>query len=675
MIDKPVADTEQAQVDAVKHRIRQILGELKTLAKSEVDDEQFLGQLGKSTLETTGAAGFTIWQLDDQQKVTILHESGTTSTRSNLDESQTRMHEKLVRSVNAGGRPTLIEPDARDASTGDIVNPMAFLLLLKPLQDPALGRQFVLELFQRPDIAAAARTGYMRYMEEIGEIFAAWKARHRLRDQSTLHGKQQRTMEFVRDIHASLEPREVAYAAANDGRVLAGADRLSVLTFDGRRASVLAVSGQDDFDNRSNVIRKLQNLATAVCRSGQPLWLTGPGHEELPRSIRELTDDYLNESHSRTLGVIPLFNQTEESLEDQPDSAASGETRSSVGAMIFEWFAQDVPLLATGTDIGNLTDHVGRALANARTHHSVFLLPVWKLVGKWKWLVQARTLPKTAAVAGGLLILMLFFFLFPWSLNMRVEGNLQPVEQQNVFANIDGVVSRVLVRHDQAVEKGQLLLELRNDELDYQLTSALGELDQINNDISTTRASSLAELPADQAAAADARLSALSQKRQTVLKQIGLLQKMSEKLRVYSPIDGTIVSWDPIRQLTERPVSREDVLLVVAAVDSSWQMELYIPERKYGHVLAAGEHPEVTFFAATDPHHEYQGKITEIEAHATEHEGHGSSVRAFASFDPADSPDLYVGAAVTAKIHCGTAPVGYCWFHELIEFVQSRVLF
>jgi hypothetical protein len=37
--------------------------------------------------------------------------------------------------------------------------------------------------------------------------------------------------------------------------------------------------------------------------------------------------------------------------------------------------------------------------------------------------------------------------------------------------------------------------------------------------------------------------------------------------------------------------------------------------------------------------------------------------------------NLKVGADVKAKIHCGRAPVGYVLFHDLWEFLQSRVLF
>jgi multidrug efflux pump subunit AcrA (membrane-fusion protein) len=676
MIEKPTSDAEQVQVDAIKQQIRAILGELRMLAKTEVGDEEFLSQLGRRTLETTGAAGFAIWQIDSQQDVTSVLETGRTSNQSGLDEKQLEMHNRLVRTVNASSRPTLIEPDAIDSASGLVVNPMACLLLLKPLQDPALQDQYVLELFQRPEIASAARTGYMRYLEEIGEIFAAWRARHQLRTQSSRHGKQQRMMEFIRDIHTSLHPREVAYAAANDGRLLAGCDRLSVLKFDGRNARVLAVSGQDDFDNRSNVVRKQQALASAVCRNGHDLWIAGADTEDLPRSTRELANDYLNESHSRTLGVVPLFSRGETAIEDNPDEPVPA--RDSVGAMIFEWFGQDVPRNTSGVDVETLTDHVGRALGNAQQHSSIFLLPVWQAIGKWQWLVQAKTLPKTVAVLAAVLALILFFCFFPWPLDMRVEGTLQPVEQQNVFANIDGVISHVYVRHGQAVRAGDLLLKLRNDELDYQLASANGQLQEIQQEIRATQASALSstdDIPLDQSSAAAARLSALREKMTTIQQQIGLLRQMTAKLEVYSPIDGTIVSWDPVRQLTERPVGRQDVVLVVAAVDSDWQMELYIPERKYGHVARTAGDSRVTFFAATDPNKSYEGRIVEIESHATEHARHGNSVRAFASFDQQNAPDLYVGAAVTARIHCGTTSVGYAWFHELLEFFQSRVLF
>ena len=679
MIEKQANEVEKAQIDAAKQRIRRILSELKTLAKSsEVTDQQFLTQIAMRTLESTGAAGVAIWQINHEGQVAVVQEAGNTSNNSNLDEAQLGVHERLVRTVSTSGRPTMIEPQARDQGSGEVINPMAYLLLLKPLDDPSLHRHFVIELFQRPGIAAAARTGYMRYLEEIGEIFGSWQARHQLRFQTTQQTKQQKLLDFVRDIHGSLDPGEVAYAAANDGRLLADCVRLCVLAFDGRRCQVLAVSGQDDFDDRSNVVRKQQDLASLVCRTQQPLWLIGQS-EELPRATRDLVDDYLNESHSRTIGVIPLFDGKGETDEDTEIEEV--DTAIPTGALVLEWFSQDVTEDQAMEDVIVLSDHVGRALANANEYKGIFLMPLWRAIGKWKWLVSARTLPKTIAAGVAALVLMMFFLIFPWSFDMRVDGVLEPVEKYNVFANSVGVVEDVLIEHGQSVKKGDPLVILRNKDLDTKLTQAYSELGVVSQQQASANAAAWKarqEQNQEQELLASAEQATLMQKKTGLLTTIKLLEAQKEQLTIRSPIDGTIVSWDPVRQLTERPVSPQDVVLVVATLDSEWHMELFIPERKYGHVLKAtekeGAFPKVTFFAATDPNQQYSGQITQMESYASEHPPHGSSVRAFADFD-GDHPDLYVGAAITAKIHCGYKPVGYAWFHELFEFVQSRVLF
>ena len=43
--------------------------------------------------------------------------------------------------------------------------------------------------------------------------------------------------------------------------------------------------------------------------------------------------------------------------------------------------------------------------------------------------------------------------------------------------------------------------------------------------------------------------------------------------------------------------------------------------------------------------------------------------------DEADLVQPRPGTEVKAKVLCGTEPIGYVWFHELIEFIQSTLLF
>jgi len=72
-----------------------------------------------------------------------------------------------------------------------------------------------------------------------------------------------------------------------------------------------------------------------------------------------------------------------------------------------------------------------------------------------------------------------------------------------------------------------------------------------------------------------------------------------------------------------------------------------------------------------------------IDTSAEIHGEDGNTVRMVVEFaqedlkrlvaDPAN--ELKVGADVKAKVLCGQRAIGYVWFHDLFEFVQSRILF
>ncbi len=57
------------------------------------------------------------------------------------------------------------------------------------------------------------------------------------------------------------------------------------------------------------------------------------------------------------------------------------------------------------------------------------------------------------------------------------------------------------------------------------------------------------------------------------------------------------------------------------------------------------------------------------------HEQYEYSVPVRVQINDKDVADRRVGIEATAKLYCGTRSIGYTWFHELFEFVQTRVLF
>ena len=71
----------------------------------------------------------------------------------------------------------------------------------------------------------------------------------------------------------------------------------------------------------------------------------------------------------------------------------------------------------------------------------LFLMPLWRAIGKSRFLVQARTLPKTVLVVVALLTVLLSLFLVPWDFDLHAKGTLEPVERRDVNTHVDGDVA------------------------------------------------------------------------------------------------------------------------------------------------------------------------------------------------------------------------------------------
>ena len=76
----------------------------------------------------------------------------------------------------------------------------------------------------------------------------------------------------------------------------------------GRKCKVEAVSGQETFDKRSNVISMLGDLATAAVATGEPVWYMGDTSDMAPQ-VEQTVQAYVDESHSKTVAVMPLLRK------------------------------------------------------------------------------------------------------------------------------------------------------------------------------------------------------------------------------------------------------------------------------------------------------------------------------------------------------------------------------
>ena len=278
----------------------------------------------------------------------------------------------------------------------------------------------------------------------------------------------------------------------------------------------------------------------------------------------------------------------------------------------------------------------------------------------------------------------------PASFRIHGKGKLQPVVRRDVSASVEGTVSKVYVTHGDPVKKGQLLADLQNSELDVKITEVEGQLSQINEEMASI-SRRLIEVkkapksdPKQSSAEEESRLaSEEAQAKEKILSlqaQLKILLGKRERLKITSPIDGQVTTWDVVNLLEGRTVQPGQVLMSVSDPSGEWELEVLIPEEHMGYIARAQkelEHNdlEASYILANDPSNRHEGTVGDVHLAAEVRGEEGNTVLVHVAIDKHDLKELSQGAGVQARVYCGKRAVGFVWFHDLFEFVHSKVLF
>ena len=82
------------------------------------------------------------------------------------------------------------------------------------------------------------------------------------------------------------------------------------------------------------------------------------------------------------LAILPLFESHGESDESTPEARQRNKTPKPLGALVVEQLKDSriTPAFQKRTEI--VVEHGQTALTNSAEHNSIFLMPVWKSIGK-----------------------------------------------------------------------------------------------------------------------------------------------------------------------------------------------------------------------------------------------------------------------------------------------------
>lgn len=682
-------------VEQTKRQIRTLVNEVAELSKSDVAAGEFYPAVLQKVVNALAARGGAVWLLDGESGLRLAHHIDIAPSLIDANKQEAISHGRLLGRLIQKGTPELVPPYSGSEQTGE-ANPTEFLLVTSPLISPK-GPVGLLEIFQRAQTPPEAQVGYLKFVKHITDLVSEWLKGHTLQQVSTRQELWQQSDQFARLVHENLDLKDTAFTIANEGRRLIDCDRVSVAILKGGKAKVIAISGQDSIENRSNNVQALNNLATRVIKSGEPLWYDG-STEDLPAQLEEAIEDYVDLSHGRTVTVLPI-RQPERKLEgdvlaERNETNEARVRREIIGALIVEQIETQLSRQTLEGRVDLVYEHACRAVSNSMNHSNILFMPVWKFLDRCLWMFRGSALPKTASILGLIGAALLSMFLIPMDFDLQGNGKLKPTVERQVFAHADGEVDKVFIKHNDEVKKDQTLVRLKNNELEQQIQTTRGQYKQSLqqayewkrklNSATTLTESERIRLQQDYNQA--------EQEATNRQAELSLLEERQTKLQRLSPIDGVVTTWDVEKVLAARPVVTGQVLMTIADPNGPWEVEVMMPEKRMRYLdgafktqgvykldEAGQKYLDVEIILMTGPDVKHYGKLYQpaVGQRAELDPEDGAVVRMRCV--PNDQAMLEIsrraGARVMADVKCGKRSVAFVCFYEVIEWIRANVLF
>jgi len=672
--------TDTQSIESVREHIAQLAREIEEYSNSDVAAETFFRELLKRLVLALGARAGAIWMLEKSDQAKLFCDIGLAESGFYENPRGESSNQQLIAEVVAKNETQLIINDAET----QMLLPTPHLLILGPLerQGEVVG---LIEIFQRTNSPVEAHAGYISFLDKMCAHASNYLTQQAERESAkSPTGFWMEFELFVLQLQKSLDIREVAQTATNDGRLLIGCDRLSLVVKRGKSIHVESASGQATINRRSNLNQSMKALATKVIEAGETITSMGT-MEELPPQIQVPMTDFLSESGSRIVMLVPLFENEQLITDDKEDEVKQKhealENRKVIGCLVVEQMSDTEP----GSGWRGRTDlvaaHISASLSNALTFQNIFLMAFLRKVGRAIVWFKGRRLVKALLILAALIAVCCAFAFVPADYRVEAEGQLMPVIQDDVFAPWDGEVVEIFIEGGQRVKAGQPLLRIQNDQLRADL---LANQNQLNEKLQLERAvqaeydSAVKNASKADQIQLEGRILETRIEIEGLVDQLRLLKERDELLNVRSPIDGVIATFQVELLLKDRPVRRGEILLEILDDSGPWHLELSLEEHRLGHLLKAQidqqtEDLPVEFQLATAPELTYEGSLKQIGSRTISSEEKGTILEVQAKLNVENLPYAYrrIGADVQAKINCGEKSLFYVLFGDVVEFFQK----
>ncbi len=513
-------------------------------------------------------------------------------------------------------------------------------------------------------------TDVVPFLRAICEITADYLSQAELRQLRQAQSQWQRGDQFFQSLMQSSDLPGLAATIVNDGRLFAECDRATLLRQNNTSIEMLAVTGVDQIESRSNTVRSIESLAKLVLSGNQSLWFNVLDPAEAANAPQTLAfSEHAGLTGAKAIGLIPL-----------PSTLTTAAPVSNRAVLAVEQFQNVLDFPAWKSRAEVLARRSEPLLLAAIERDGIpFLNTMQRLRRLPAWLRRPSFRLALLGVIAGAGILTFV----PAEFTVTGPAELVPDHRREVFASSTGIVEQLLVQHGDDVIEDQPLVVLHDPQLALELPRIVGELDVVRERLKGVLSARLTGGSSSDAPNR-ARLLAseeeeLKERQQSLNRQKTLIERQKAALTLRSPIRGKVLTWDVATLLSARPVERGQALLTIGDTQGPWVIEMRIADKDFGHVRVAQKrlkpNLDVDFLLASDPSRSYRGTIRDVAATTNLDEQIGISVMITVMIDSSQLSNPHAGTTAITRIHCGRQPIGYVWLHDLIDAIRTRLLF
>jgi hypothetical protein len=694
------------EVNLIEHARRQInrlAEEIAHLSEMDLQPQQYYGEFLQRVLTAIAAPAGAVWLRTPQGNLQLQYQINMQHVGLNRSESTREAHNKLLEEAFKKAQPGLIPPQSGlgpgEGGAASAGNPTDFVILLAPiLVDKQL--EGIVEVWQDPNRGPDAQRGFLQFLIRMAGLASAFTRNYQLRQMVGQQAVWTQLEAFARQVHGSLNPTEVAYLVANEGRRLVECDRVSVAVRHAKRVKIEAISGADVVEKRSNLVQLMRALIDAVLAWDEKLVYTGTKDDTLPPKVLKALDAYLAESNSKLLVCLPLRDEREEE--------SKRPARSAVLMEAFEPQTAPEQAVARLEVVGR---HSTAALYNAAEHKRIPMRFLWAPLARLQEGLGGKARAIWTLVLVLLVLLVGAMVFVPYPLRMEANGQLLPIARNYLFSPLEAKVVdfKEGLKPDSIVHKDQELVLLYSDTLAKDVTEHQTGVTAADAKATLLKRALLDSKDKTEKANLEAQLQdalAARSKESTLLEDLRKLYNADLSRPGFfwlkSPLSGRLLTGD-FKDLKGSMVKPSQQILRVGRVDTrakkaninEWEIELKIPQKNIGQILGAfnkrglGDELDVDVLLSTKPTQTFKGKLKRNkispEAMPNKNENNESEpvvlawVRIHGEGIPPEyrlPPELLLtGTEVHTRVRCGNRAMGYSLFYGVWEFIYENIVF